>query len=143
LRAPDRPVSLMTGYLGINRAHTPLDNLLVRQAIAHAINKQHLINIYFGSRYDIGKELLPPSLWGYDPSIMDYDYDPALSRSLLALAGYPNGFATTLAYRPVIRPYLPDPANTAAAISADLQAVGITATVIEYESSLFLSKVYN
>jgi peptide/nickel transport system substrate-binding protein len=131
------------GYLGINRAHTPLDNLQVRQAIAHAVNWQNLINNHYTPGDQLASQFLPPAIWGYNPSLTAYTYDPALSISLLAQAGYPAGFSTTLSYRPVIRVYLPNPADTANAIKNDLEAVGILTTVIEYESNTFLNKYVN
>jgi peptide/nickel transport system substrate-binding protein len=141
LHPMSRP-SLNIGYLGINQGHTPLNSPLVRQAIAHAINRPALIAATFGSDAQVAQQFLPLGVWGYDPSLADYSYDPALAKSLLAQAGYINGFATTLIYRNVVRGYLPNPPATAAAIHTDLAAVGIDATVIEMESSAFLNKVY-
>jgi peptide/nickel transport system substrate-binding protein len=128
------------GYLGMNRAHTPLDKPLVREAIAHAINRPKLITDHYGVRYQVAGQFLPPIIWGYDSSLAGYEYNPALARSLVEQAGYADGFTTTLAYRNVDRSYLPDPAGTANAIAADLQAVGIHADVVEYGSSEFLEK---
>ncbi len=142
MQASWRP-AVSIGYLGINRSRTPLDNLLVRQAIAHAINKPDLISNHYLNGTQAAGQFLPPAIWGYKPSLTDYAYDPALAISLLSQAGYSSGFTTTLSYRPVSRPYLPDPAATANAIQADLQAVGIQATVIEYDSTTFLQKVYS
>lgn len=135
--------SANVGYLGINRAHTPLDNLLVRQAIAHAVNTQALIDTLYTAGDQPGIEFVPPVIWGGNPELSAYTYDPALSISLLAQAGYTDGLTTTLSYRDVVRAYLPNPTATANAISADLQAVGIQATVIAYESSTFFEKWNN
>lgn len=138
--------SLNTGYLGINRSHSPLDNLLVRQAIAHAINKQSIIDNHYNTEADVGqvaKQLLPPIVWGYDKDLADYVYDPAQARSLLAQAGYTNGFTTTLWVLPVERAYLPNAADIATSMQADLQAVGITATLVTYDWRTYLSKLHN
>jgi peptide/nickel transport system substrate-binding protein len=132
-----------TGYLGMNRSHTPLDNILVRQAIAHAINRQNILNSFYSPGDLQANQLLPPAIWGHDPSLDDYEYNPALALDLLSQAGYSGGFNTTLTYRDVPRIYLPDPDSTAQAIAADLEAVGIHAQVVEYESNLFLDKFYN
>jgi peptide/nickel transport system substrate-binding protein len=139
LQATWRPASNI-GYLGINRGHAPLDNLLVRQAIAHAINKPALIAQAYSAAHQPARSFAPPALWGLDPALTDYEYNPGLATALLAQAGYTDGLTTTLAYRPVYRLYLPDPAAAASAIQADLAAVGIHVTVTEYESSLFLDK---
>jgi peptide/nickel transport system substrate-binding protein len=73
--------------------------------------------------------------------LIDYDYNPAQSISLLAQAGYANGFATTLWAMPIERDYLPNPMDIALSIQADLQAVGITAAVETYDWGTYLSKI--
>jgi peptide/nickel transport system substrate-binding protein len=130
------------GYLGMNRAHTPLDQPLVREAIAHAIDRPKLIADHYDVRSQVAGQFLPPTIWGYDSSLAGYKYDPAQARSLLEQAGYANGITTTLAYRNVYRWYLPDPPGTANAIAADLQEAGIRADVVEYESSEFIRKAH-
>lgn len=132
--------SMGIGYLGMNRSHTPLDILLVRQAIAHAIDRESLVADLYNAGDQVADQFLPPAVFGYDPSIVDYTYDPPLALALLELAGYGSGFSTTLAYRDVIRWYLPDAPATAAAIREDLLAVRIDATLIQYESGEFIDK---
>jgi peptide/nickel transport system substrate-binding protein len=130
------------GYLGMNRAHAPLDNLLVRQAIAHAINKQQLILDSYNPVDIVATQILPPEMQGYDPGIVDYDYNPTLAMDLLDQAGYPDGFDIALEYRDIPRPYLRQPTPVAWAIKSDLAAVGINVTVSPLESSAFLNKVF-
>jgi peptide/nickel transport system substrate-binding protein len=142
LRALWRP-AFNFGYLGLNRAHPPLDNDLVRMAIAHAINKQNILTTIYGPGDEIAHQFLPSFLWGYNPQLADYTYDPALAQTLLGQAGYQSGFTTTLSYRTLPRPYMPLPANVAAAVHADLLVVGIDATVTVYDSSTFLDKMWN
>ena len=72
--------AIAVGYLGINRSHTPLDSPLVRQAIAHAINRQALIDDYYSSGDQVADQFLPPAVFGYDPGIVDYSYDPILGQ---------------------------------------------------------------
>ncbi len=129
------------GYMGINRAHTPLNNLLVRQAIAHAVDWQALANTYYNAGDLLANQFLPSSVWGTNPLLNAPTYDPSLAQSLLTAAGYPS-FSTTLSYRSIYRPYLPDAAGTAVAIKDYLEAVNITVTVTEYDSATFLGKVY-
>jgi ABC-type transport system substrate-binding protein len=86
--------------------------------------------------------MLPHGLWGRDPSIVDYDYNPVLARSLLAQAGYTTGITTTLSYRAVPRGYLPNPLAAALTLQNDMEAAGIHLVITEYESGTFLSKVY-
>ena len=136
--------ALNTGYIGINRAHSPLDNPLVGRAIAHAINKQALIDDIYNAVADAGQlatQLLPPPIWGRDEDLEDYTYDPPLASALLDDAGYPDGFTTTLWVLPVERSYLPHAWDIAAAMQADLEAVGITATLVTYDWPTYVQKV--
>jgi ABC-type transport system substrate-binding protein len=133
--------SVSIGYVGINGSHSPLDSLLVRQAIAHAIDKQSIIDNLYGITGQVAEQLLPPVLWGHDHDLVDYTYDPVQAQSLLAQAGYTDGFTTTLWQMPVSRVYYPDPDGVAAAMQADLQAVGVTATLVTYDWGTYLDKV--
>ncbi len=133
---------LNVGYLGINRDHAPLGNLLVRRAIAHAVDKQHIRAVAYPGGAIIADQFLPAGLWGRDPTIVDYDYDPDLVRSLLAQAGYTTGITTTLGYRPVARGYMPNPQAVAETLRSDMEAAGIHLVVNMYDSATFLSMVY-
>jgi peptide/nickel transport system substrate-binding protein len=88
----------------------------------------------------VADQFLPDTIFGFDPDLEGYSYDPTQAMDLLDQAGYPGGFSTTLAYRDVWRNYLPNPAATANAIRGDLLAVGIDATVVEYEAGELISK---
>ena len=134
--------STSIGYLGINRAKLMLDELLVRQAIAHAIPKEMLIESHYLPGTQPADQFLPPDIWGRDPDITDYSYDPALARALLVQAGYSQGITITLALRDVFRGYLPDPVGTAYAIQADLESANIHTSVEVYDSQTFINKVY-
>jgi len=129
LHPMSRP-SVNTGYLGINRSHGPLGNPLVQQAVAHAINRPAFIASHYGAGTVVARQFLPDVVWGYDPGLGDYSYDPALAKTLLVQAGFPDGFTTTLTYANVPRPYLPDPGGTASSVQADLEAVGIHAQLV-------------
>jgi peptide/nickel transport system substrate-binding protein len=119
MRYPTMRVYYMTiDAAGRTGAHNPLTNVKVRQAMMYAID-----------RATVAKQLLPggsqvidtpcyPSQFGCDVSAaVKYPYDPAKAKQLLAAAGYPNGFSTTLVS------YMPPQIN--AAIQNYLRAVGI------------------
>lgn len=54
------------------------------------------------------KNLIPPTMWGYNDDVKDYAYDPAKAKELLKEAGLPDGFAIDLWAMPVQRPYKPE-----------------------------------
>lgn len=133
---------LTIGYLGMNNAAAPLNDVRVRRALAHAVDWQQVVQASYDAGAQAAIALVPPSVWGTDPSVTGYAYAPDLARTLLAQAGYGSGFTIELALRDVYRGYMPHPVATANAISADLAKVGITAQVKIYGSAEFISKVY-
>jgi oligopeptide transport system substrate-binding protein len=112
-----------TDYVTMNVKVKPFDNLKVRQAVNMAINKDRVIQIING-RAKVANQVLPPSLPGYDTAHQGYPYDPAKAKALLAEAGYPDGFSTTL-YSTDIDPQ----PRIAQAIQQDLAGIGIKADI--------------
>jgi len=68
-----------------------------------------------------------------------YDFDPDAAKQLLADAGFPNGFSTSIYYRDVTRGYLPTPGDVAADIQAQLRTnLNIDAEIVQMESGEFI-----
>lgn len=101
----------------------PLQNLKVREAVAYAINRQKIVRLLNG-RGVLASQIIPPSLPGYDPSIPQQQYNPARARQLLAEAGFPHGFHTS-----IMMFSTPPGPQEAAAIQYDLAQVGIQASL--------------
>ena len=135
--------SLNIGYLALNMEKPPFDNLKVRLAINHAINKTEIVERLYQGLGIPAKNPIPPTLWSYDDSIEDYAYDPELAKQLLAEAGYPDGFETTLWALPVPRPYIPDGMALAEAIRSDLQIIGVAAEIVTFDWGTYLDKTAN
>jgi ABC-type transport system substrate-binding protein len=85
--------ALNTGYLAFSYKIKEFQNPLVREAIAHAINRQGLIENFYGAYGQVAKTFLPPLIWGYNDAIEDWTYDPELARDLLEQAGFPDGLS--------------------------------------------------
>jgi peptide/nickel transport system substrate-binding protein len=125
----------------MNMDKPPFEKLAVRQAINYAIHKKALVdNLYQGLAVPAVNPI-PPTMWGYHTGISGYEYNPEKAKALLAEAGFPNGFKTTLWAMPVPRPYMPQPMKIAQAIQSDLKAVGIEAEIVTYEWGTYLDKV--
>jgi peptide/nickel transport system substrate-binding protein len=76
---------------------SPLQSKKVRQAFNYAVDKKSIIeNLLFGNGVPLDGQLLRKAQLGYNPNLKDYPYDPKKAKELLAEAGYPNGFETTL-----------------------------------------------
>ncbi len=77
-------------YLGYNCARAPFDEVLVRRALSHAVNKAEIVTLALGGLGQVADAPLPPTLPGYDPSLAEAGqaYDPALAQALLVEAGF-------------------------------------------------------
>ena len=75
-------------YLGFNLQNPLFADKRVRQGIAHAVNKEELID---GILLGLGKEAtgpFKPGTWQYNPDVKRYPYDPGKAREILAAAGW-------------------------------------------------------
>ena len=123
--------------LSTNNKMPPFDNLLVRKAVAHAIDRQAIIDgAMFGYGTPIGTHFAP-----HNPDYVDLlgnsPYDPAKAKQFLAEAGFPDGFKTTLK--------LPPPSYARRGgeiIASQLRKVGIEAEISNLEWSQWLEEVF-
>lgn len=74
-------------YIGFNLKAPVVSNLKIRQAVAHAINREEIISTILGGQAKIAHSILPEESWAYDATIK-YSYDPEKARQLLQEASY-------------------------------------------------------
>jgi peptide/nickel transport system substrate-binding protein len=120
----------------MNNAHPPLDNVKVREAIAHAIDRKAIID---GSQFGYGTPIgsfFPPG----DPAYIDLtsisNFDPAKSKQMLADAGVKN---LTLTFK------VPPAAYARAAapiIQQELADVGVKVNVVNVEWADWIANVF-
>ncbi len=77
-------------YLGLNLQEEHLQKLVVRQALALALNIPELIQYRMAGLAHTAKGWLAPMHWAYEPEVKGYAYDPNEARRLLDQAGYPD-----------------------------------------------------
>ena len=78
-------------YFGIAQIKGgPLADRRVRQAINHAVDVQGILDSVLQGNGKRINSSMPPNVWGYDPSIPFYDYNPQKAKELLAAAGQTN-----------------------------------------------------
>lgn len=75
--------------LTFNTTSAPLDKVKVRQAIAHAVDRQSLINNLLLGFGKVAHSIIPEESWAYSPG-QTYPYDPAAAKKLLDEAGFPD-----------------------------------------------------
>lgn len=85
-------------YLVFNLTRAPFNNPQVREALAWGINRKNIVNTaFFGSGAPANGAPVPTQNPYYDKATGDvWSYNPKKAKSLLAQAGYPNGFSATL-----------------------------------------------
>ena len=130
-------------YVAMNVEKKPFDNLLVRRAVAYAIDIPAIVRALYPPGTSLGDNWTPPGMLGENDAVHVYPHDVALAKRLLAQAGLPHGFSTSLYVPTSPRPYMPDPQRLAEAIQADLKQAGIDVTLEPFEFGVFLSKVQN
>ena len=74
----------------------PFNNRKVRQAINHAVNQQEINEVYIKGSGELLGGPIPSTVFGHNPDLEPYEYNPALAKQMLAEAGYPNGFKTRI-----------------------------------------------
>jgi peptide/nickel transport system substrate-binding protein len=80
-------VGVNFSYLGLNTQDPQLKKLKVRQALAHAIDRQAIIDKAMLKHSRLGGAILPPEHYAQQQTLPAYAYDPALARRLLQEAG--------------------------------------------------------
>jgi len=129
---------LTVGYIAMHQANSPFEDVRVRQAVAHAIDRDAIIDAFYGGLGVTAQDHLPPVMFGHGEP-WPYTYDPERARELLAEAGYPDGFQTEFWYMPVSRPYYPAPQPTAETIATYLADVGIQAELMTEDWTTYLA----
>ena len=121
-------------FLVLSPAYKPLENVKVRRAITHAIDRNRIIkHVLEGNAYPLSG-LLSPQVFGYDPSAKAFPYDPDKAKQLLAEAGFPNGFEIDY-YSPTGR--YPKDREVAQVIVEQLSKIGVKANLKTPEWSIF------
>lgn len=137
LQIIERP-SMNVGYLGLTTTRKPFDNKLVRQAINHAIDKQTIIDAFYGGKALPAKNPMPPSIEGYNDAIEEYPYDLEKAKALLKEAGYEDGFEIDLWAMPVARPYMPEAQKVAEVIQESLSQINVKANIQSVDWATYL-----
>lgn len=136
-----KTVKVLTGdtarvmYVAMNTKKKPFNDIRVRQAINYAVDKESICkNILYGQAKP-SKSILGSLVWGYAP-VGGYEYNPDKAKKLLAEAGYPDGFETSLW---TSDGRYPMDAQISEAIVGMLKKVGIKATLRRFEWAAYLS----
>ncbi|MDO4330201.1 MAG: ABC transporter substrate-binding protein [Lachnospiraceae bacterium] len=106
----------------------PMGDLRVRQAVMHAIQWDNVAKALSGGMGEATPLFCTSDSWAYSPDAEFYEYNLDTAKELLAEAGYPNGFETTIYTKSTDN-------DTATAFQAILAQIGITAQIEVMDSS--------
>lgn len=115
-------------YIGFNQKIKPLDDPKVRQAIAHAINRDNIIKTNYPEGAVVASQFMPPEVFGYANDVPTYEYDVEKAKALLAEAGVANPAIEFWYPTDVSRPYMPNPEANFQLMKTDLEAAGFKVT---------------
>ena len=119
----------------------PIADERVRQAINYAVDVDAIVDtLFFGFTEPLQGQPATPAIDGFNPDIEAFGYDPELAKSLLAEAGYADGFSITL---DTTSGRVPKDLEVAEIVAAMLADVGITVNIEVNESGVYFEKLFN
>ncbi len=132
-------MTMRIGYIGMDASDrygdSPLDDLRVRRAIAHAVDRQGIVDALVKGASVVVHSACFPSQFGCEQDVVQYEYDPEKAKALLAEAGYPDGFEIEMSTW-----YQDAPPE---AIQQSLANVGIKVTLNQSKYSPLRERVQN
>jgi peptide/nickel transport system substrate-binding protein len=131
-------------YIGINLTHPILKHAKVRQALAHAIDRDRVIRHLLKDTATAANSLLSPLNWAYTASAQGWPYDPQRAKRLLDAAGFPDpdGDGPSPRFRLSFKTSNIDlRRRIAEALKEQLQQVGVELEIRSYEWGTFFSDV--
>lgn len=124
-------------YVSMNQKVEPFNNKLVRQAINYAIDRD-AINLVSTNGYGVVTDsVMNNQIKGYTDDVVHYEYNPEKAKELLAEAGYPDGFTTSVLVYGNAR------STEAQLIQGNLSEIGITLDITTMESTALLEQINN
>lgn len=126
-------------YVGLNTYEPPFDDVRVRQALNYGVNRGLIKAALFNDRGMLAEGAISPRTFGADTSLEPYPHDPEKAKALLAEAGYPDGFTTTLSY-PTNMTQIQEQAQ---AIASDLAKIGVKAELQPLDRAVMWEKYKN
>jgi peptide/nickel transport system substrate-binding protein len=125
-------------YIGFNLQDPHTGDPRVRQAIAHAIDRQAIIEYVMQGAARQAEAIFPPEHWAGASSLTTYNYDPQKAISLLNNAGYSRANPLHLVYKTSSDPYR---IRLATVIQSQLRAVGIEIELRSYDWGTFFGDI--
>jgi len=125
-------------YLGFNHDDPVAGQTAVRKAIAHAIDRKHIIQFILGGKARPAQAIFPPDHWAGHPTLSGYPYDPGQARQLLREAGFDEDHRPSIRYKTSTDPFR---LRLATIIQYQLQQVGIDVFIDSHDWGTFYGDI--
>ncbi len=124
----------------LNHSFEPFSKAEVRQALCYAVDVDTMLALTAGGHgTKVGSSMYPAFSKYFDPALATaYPHDVEKAKSLLAQAGYPDGFSFTITVPSNYTPHV----NTAVVLAEQLKAVGISASIQQVDWNTWVEDVY-
>ena len=133
----DVPDSDYAASLHFNLRMKPMDDIRVRQAIAYAINRKEIVDLFAPMARPLYSVVSPSAVGGLKlediPAGLRYEHNPGKAKALLAEAGHKSGLRLETAVSPL--PHIQRPIQV---IQQHLAQVGIQLKVNVVEQTIYL-----
>ncbi|WP_028401360.1 glutathione ABC transporter substrate-binding protein [Ectobacillus panaciterrae] len=133
-----RTEGLAVEYVGFNVTKKPFDNVKVRQAISHAIERKSIIKGVYNNVGKLANSAMSSKVFGYSENVKPYNYDVNEAKKLLKEAGYENGLDLTL-----ITSDRKERINMAEVIQSQLKGIGVNVKVQVLEYGAYIDAINN
>ena len=119
------------GYLGFNQARAPWGTLDCRLAVAHAIDREAIIQSLYAGDAEVAHNMMPPKLWGYNANVERFEYDLELAASYMEACTAAEQIPDEVVFYvpPIQRFYYPKPKELGEFVQASLAQIGINAQI--------------
>ncbi|MFL6561025.1 MAG: ABC transporter substrate-binding protein, partial [Bacillus sp. (in: firmicutes)] len=131
-----RTEGLAVEYLGFNVKKKPFDDVRVRKAISHGIEREAIIKGVYNNVGTLANVAMSPKVLGYSDKVKAYDYDLNEAKKLLKEAGYEKGLNVTL-----LTSDRKERINMAEVMQSQLKGIGINVKIQVMEYGAYIDMI--
>ncbi|WP_316570720.1 glutathione ABC transporter substrate-binding protein [Neobacillus sp. YIM B06451] len=133
-----RTEGLAVEYVGFNTKKKPLDDVKVRKAISHAIEREAIIKGVYNNVGTLANVAMSPKVNGHSDKVQPYGYDLNEAKKLLKEAGYEKGLKISL-----LTSDRKERINMAEVIQSQLKGIGVTVDIQVMEYGAYIEMLNN
>jgi oligopeptide transport system substrate-binding protein len=133
--------NLAISYIAFNTREPPFDDVNVRLAFAHAVDRQQIIDVIYRGALPLAESYMQPGLPGYNPDAKAPGFDPELARDFLSRSRYGSADALPPIVLTEVGGGATVPVDTQAIVDMWRENLGVEVTIELSESATFFQDV--